>query len=179
MKVRVDELPDSGRVMHFHETEAWFSTRMRSGEDAGEITLARPINVDLELVPEAEQIKLNGQLQGAVRLRCSRCLQDYVLKLDEPIDLMLLHPLPAGTPEEIDLRPEDLDTRFFDGVTIDVDLIVAEQIFLALPQQPLCQPDCQGLCSGCGAYLNRETCKCEKRETASAFDVLQSVKLEK
>lgn len=179
MKVRVDELPDSGRVMHFHETEAWFSTRMRSGEDAGEITLARPINVDLELVPEAEQIKLNGQLQGAVRLRCSRCLQDYVLKLDEPIDLMLLHPLPADTPEEIDLRPEDLDTGFFDGVTIDVDLIVAEQIFLALPQQPLCQPDCQGLCSGCGADLNRETCKCEKRETASAFDVLRSVKLEK
>lgn len=177
MKVRVDELPDSGRVVHFHETDTWFSSRIRSGEDAGEITLARPINVDLELVPETEQIKLNGQLQGAVRLRCSRCLQDYVLKLDETIDL-LLHPLTADTPEEIDLRPEDLDTEFFDGVTIDVDLIVEEQIFLALPQQSLCQPDCQGLCSGCGADLNREACKCEKRETTSAFDVLRSVKLE-
>ena len=175
----MDELPDSGRVVHFHETEAWFSSRIRSGEDAGEITLARPINVDLEVVQEAEHIKLNGQLQGAVRLRCSRCVQDYVLKLDEPIDLMLLHPLPADTPEEIGLRPEDLDTGFFDGVTIDVDLIVAEQVFLALPQQPLCQPDCQGLCSGCGADLNREACKCEKRETTSAFDVLRTVKLEK
>jgi uncharacterized protein len=175
----VDELPDSGSVVHFHETEAWFSSRIRSGEDAGEITLARPINIDLEVIPEAEQIKLNGQLQGAVRLRCSRCLQDYVLKLDEPIDLMLLHRLPADTPEEIGLRPEDLDTGFFDGVTIDVDLIVAEQIFLALPQQPLCQSDCQGLCSGCGADLNREACQCEKRETTSAFDVLRSVKLEK
>jgi uncharacterized protein len=175
----VDELPDSGRVMHFHETEAWFSARIRSGEDVDEITLARPINVDLELVPEAEQIKLNGQLQGAVRLRCSRCLQDYLLELDEPIDLLLLYPLPADTPEEIDLRPEDLDTEFFDGVTIDVDGVVTEQIFLALPQQPLCQPDCQGLCSGCGADLNREPCKCEKKETTSPFDVLRSVKLEK
>ena len=179
MKVRVDELPDSGRVVHFHETDTWFSSRMRSGEDAGEIALAQPINVDLELVPEAEQIKLNGQLQGAVRLRCSRCLQDYVLKLDESVDLLLLHPLSADTPEEIDLRPEDLDKGFFDGVTIDVDLIVAEQIFLALPQQPICQADCQGLCSGCGADLNREACKCEKRETTSAFDVLRSMKLEK
>lgn len=178
MKVRVDELPDSGRVVHFHETDTWFSSKIRSGEDAGEITLAQPVNVDLELVPEAKQIKLNGQLQGAVRLRCSRCLQDYVLKLDEPIDLLLLHPLSADTPEEIDLRPEDLDKGFFDGVTIDVDLIVEEQIFLALPQQSLCQPDCQGLCSGCGADLNREACKCEKRETTSAFDVLRSVKLE-
>lgn len=178
MKVRVDELPDSGRVVHFHETDTWFSSKIRSGEDAGEITLAQPVNVDLELVPEAKQIKLNGQLQGAVRLRCSRCLQDYVLKLDEPIDLLLLHPLSADTPEEIDLRPEDLDTEFFDGVTIDVDLIVEEQIFLALPQQSLCQTDCQGLCSGCGADLNREACKCEKRETTSAFDVLRSVRLE-
>jgi uncharacterized protein len=179
LKVRVDELPDSGRVMHFHETEAWFSARIRSGEDADEIALARPINVDLELVPEAEQIKLNGQLQGEVRLKCSRCLQSYVLKLDETIDLLLLYPLPADTPEEIDLRPEDLDTEFFDGATIDVDRVVAEQIFLALPQQPLCRSDCQGLCSGCGADLNREACKCEKRETTSPFDVLRSVKLEK
>jgi uncharacterized protein len=99
--------------------------------------------------------------------------------LDEPVDLLLLHPLSADTPEEIDLRPEDLDKGFFDGVTIDVDLIVAEQIFLALPQQPICQADCQGLCSGCGADLNREACKCEKRETTSAFDVLRSMKLEK
>jgi uncharacterized protein len=179
LKVRVDELPDSGRVMHFHETDAWFSTRIRSGEDAAEIALARPINVDLELVPEAEQVKLKGQLGGAVRLTCSRCLQDYVLELNELIDLILLHPLPEDTAEEIGLRPEDLDTEFFDGVTIDVDRVVAEQIFLALPQQPLCQPDCQGLCSGCGADLNRETCKCEKSETTSAFDVLRSVKLEK
>jgi uncharacterized metal-binding protein YceD (DUF177 family) len=81
LKVRVDELPDSGRVVHFHETDTWFSSRIRSGEDVGEIALAQPINVDLELVPEAEQIKLNGQLHGAVRLRCSRCLQHYVLKL--------------------------------------------------------------------------------------------------
>jgi uncharacterized protein len=174
----VDELPDSGRVMHFHETDAWFSTRIRSREDADEIALARPINVDLELVPEAEQIKLKGQLQGALRLRCSRCLQDYVLELNEPIDLMLLHLLPEDTAEEIGLRPEDLDTGFFDGVTVDVDLIVSEQIFLALPQQPLCQPDCRGLCSGCGADLNREKCKCEKRESTSAFDILRSVKLE-
>ncbi|MBW2720773.1 MAG: hypothetical protein JRC67_00875, partial [Deltaproteobacteria bacterium] len=50
MKVRVDELPDSGRVVHFHETDTWFSSKIRSGEDAGEITLAQPVNVDLELV---------------------------------------------------------------------------------------------------------------------------------
>ena len=80
---------------------------------------------------------------------------------------------------EIDLQPEDLDTEFFDGVTIDVDLIVAEQIFLALPQKPLCQRECAGLCSGCGADLNREECKCEKIERGSVFQALRSVKIDK
>lgn len=178
MKVRVDELPDSGRVLHFHKTQAWFSSRMTSGEDAREIILVRPLNVELELIPEAGRIKLSGHLKGAVQVPCSRCLQDFVLDLNESIELTLLRPLPTDTPEEIDLRPEDLDTEFFDGVTIDVDFIVAEQIFLALPQKPLCHPDCQGLCSGCGAELNLESCRCEAKETVSVFDVLRSMKIE-
>jgi uncharacterized protein len=172
----VDELPDSGKVIHFHKTEPWLASRM---EGAREITLARPINVDLEVVQEADRIKLSGRLQGAVSIPCSRCLQDFVLNLNESIDFTLLRPLSADAPAELDLKPEDLDTEFFDGITIDVDLIVTEQIFLALPQKPLCEADCQGLCSGCGADLNREGCRCEKQEEGSAFAALRSVKIEK
>lgn len=178
MKVRVDELPDSGRAIHFHETEAWFSARMSSAEDVGEMALASPVNVDLELVPEAEHIRLSGRLQVTVRVACSRCLQDFTLELDETIPLTLLLPLPEDTGEEIDLRPQDLDTEFFDGEIVDIDLIVAEQIFLALPQRPLCQPDCQGLCSECGADLNRKACGCAKKELGSSFGALKAVKIE-
>jgi uncharacterized protein len=175
LKVRVDELPDVGRVIHFHKAEAWLASLT---ENDRELTLARPVEVDLELIPEADSIKLKGHLQGALRLVCSRCLQKFVLDLDETIDLTLLRYLSVDAPHEIDLRPEDLDTEFFDGVTIDVDLIVAEQIFLALPQKPLCKTDCAGICSGCGADLNREACRCEKIDSISAFDALRSVKIE-
>lgn len=178
MKVRVDELPESGRVIHFHETAAWFSSRMNSAEDAREISLERAVSVDLELISEKDQVKLSGHLQTTVRVACSRCLQDYTVELDEGIELVLLRFVPEDTPEEVDLLPQELDTEFYDGVTIDVDLIVTEQIFLALPQKPLCQPECSGLCSGCGADLNRESCRCEKREAGSAFDALRSMKLE-
>jgi len=148
-------------------------------EDVREIALTRPVEVDLELIPEADSIKLRGRLQGAAQVACSRCLQDFVLDLDETIDFSLLRPPSADAPYEIDLRPEDLDTEFFDGVTIDVDLIVAEQIFLALPQKPLCQSDCAGLCSGCGAELNREACQCKKIDRVSVFDALRSMKIDK
>ena len=168
----MDELPDTGRVIHFHKTDAWLASMT---EGTREITLARPVEVDLELIPETDRIKLRGHLQGALQVACSRCLQDFVLDLDE---ITLLRPLSVDAPYEIDLRPEDLDTEFFDGVTIDVDLIVAEQVFLALPQKPLCQPDCGGLCSGCGAELNREACRCEKIDRVSVFDALRAVKID-
>lgn len=150
---------------------------MEATEDAREITLARPVNVDLELIPETGQVRLSGHLRTAVRLACSRCLQDFVVELDESMDMVLLRPLPAETPEEIDLRPQDLDTEFYDGVTIDVDLIVAEQIFLAIPQKPLCEPNCRGICLGCGVDLNQESCRCENKASGSAFDVLRSMKI--
>jgi uncharacterized protein len=172
----VDELPDTGRVIHFHKADTWLASMI---EKPPEITLARPIEVDLELIPETDSIKLRGHLRGALQVVCSRCLQDFVLDLDEIMDFNLLRSLPADAPYEIDLQPRDLDTEFFDGVTIDVDLIVAEQIFLALPQKPLCQPDCGGLCSRCGADLNREECRCEKIERVSVFDALRSVKIDK
>jgi uncharacterized protein len=174
----VDELPESGRAIHFHETAAWFSNRLSSVEDVREITLFRPVDVKLELIPEKEQVKLRGNLQTTVRLACSRCLRDFVSELDESIELILLRSLPEDTPEEIDLRPQDLDTEFYDGVSIDVDLIVAEQIFLSLPQKPLCQPHCQGICPGCGADLNHKSCRCERKETGSVFEVLKSVRID-
>jgi uncharacterized protein len=146
-------------------------------EGTQEITLAAPIDVDLDLLPQKDGIKLSGLLRGAVKVLCSRCLQEFVLDLDEVIDFMLLAPLPPDAPEEIDLKSEDLDTEFFDGVTIDVDHIVTEQIFLALPQRPLCRPECKGLCPGCGVDLNVESCRCERSETGSPFDVLRSMKI--
>ena len=176
MKVRVSELPESGRVIHFHETEGWFSTRV---DDTREITLVSPVRVNLELIPEKERVKFAGHLQTKVRLSCSRCLQDIVSELDETIELDLLRSLPEDTPEEVDLRPQDLDTEFYDGETIDVDLIVVEQIFLALPQKPLCQQECNGLCSGCGVDLNHDSCRCENKTAGSAFDALRSLKIEK
>ena len=178
MKVKVDDLRESGKVFHFHQTVDWFSSRMGSTEEARELALAQPVSADLEIVLDLQQVKLSGRLQTAVRLVCSRCLQNFIINLDEPISLSLLRPVLSETPLEIDLRPQDLDTEFHDGVTIDVDSIITEQIFLALPQKPLCHRNCLGLCPGCGIDLNHESCLCVKRETGSAFEALRTVKID-
>ena len=43
----------------------------------------------------------------------------------------------------------------------DLEQLMREQFYLALPMKPLCREDCQGLCVVCGANLNRATCDCK------------------
>jgi uncharacterized protein len=176
LKVRVDELPEAGRSCHFHRNAAWFLEMMSSADDGRHIRLARPVNADVELTPEQERVKVNGRVQAALLLLCSRCLREYTFEIDESFSLVLLKPGPEDTPADVDLRPEDLDTEQFDGVTIDLDRIVGEEILLALPQHGVCSPACKGLCGGCGADLNREPCTCPEKARPCPFAALQNLK---
>jgi DUF177 domain-containing protein len=43
---------------------------------------------------------------------------------------------------------------------LDLSSWARDAIALALPEKILCREDCAGLCSGCGANLNTEECRC-------------------
>ena len=57
-------------------------------------------------------------------------------------------PQPKWTSEgaEIELRYEDMEVAYYDGINFDVDLMVLEQIELAIPMKFVCREDCKGLC---------------------------------
>lgn len=176
LKVRVDELPEVGRLFHFHRKETWFLEIMSSADDCRDIKLASPVNADMELIPEGAQVKVKGRVRAALLLLCSRCLREYTFEIDESLSLVLLKPRLEEVPAEVDLRPEDLDTEHFDGLTIDLDRIVGEEILLALPQKGVCSPECKGLCPGCGVDLNREPCTCPDKAKVSGFAALKVLK---
>ena len=71
---------------------------------------------------------------------------------------------------------EDLAYEFFDGEVIEIDQLVAEQIFLTLPVKVLCSEECKGLCPGCGANLNDEACRCKVDDRKSPFAKLVAIK---
>ena len=176
MKVRVDELPEAGRLFHFHRDAAWFREMMGSPDGASDMDLARPVNADLELVPERAQVRVSGRVTATLLLLCSRCLRQYTFEVDETISVLLLKPRPEDIRAEVDLRAEDLDTEQFDGETIDLDRVVGEEVLLALPQKGVCSPACKGLCAGCGADLNRERCTCAAQGKVSPFAALKALK---
>jgi uncharacterized protein len=51
---------------------------------------------------------------------------------------------------------EDDDEIFaMDGDLADIETPIRDAVVLAMPLNPLCKPDCQGLCSECGERLEK------------------------
>ena len=176
MRIRIDEIPESGRFLHFH----WDEERLKEylpPEDPHGIALERPVNVDLEVLKERDHIHIRGSIKGVLRVFCHRCLEPFLWTLNETVDTFLVEEQSAPVDEEeVELEREDLEYEFFDGEVIEMDRLVAEQIFLALPVKSLCSETCRGLCPSCGANLNSESCRCEKKDKDSPFSVLESIK---
>ncbi len=176
MRIRVDEIPDSGKVLRFR----WEENRLRDlmpPDDPTDLEMVRPLQVNLELQKRKDHIEVKGTIETELRLACHRCLQPFLWTLDEKVDTILLKEQPvAEEDDELELDREDLDFDFFDGEVIDVDQMVAEQVFLALPYKVLCSESCRGLCARCGADLNVEECTCVESASDSPFARLKALK---
>jgi uncharacterized protein len=61
-----------------------------------------------------------------------------------------------------------------DGM-VDIAEPTREQIWVSLPLQPLCRPDCKGLCAQCGINLNHESCTCQEESIDSRFAILEEL----
>ena len=175
MRVRVDEIPESGRFIHYHLTRERFN-ELFTGEEQPPFTLESPLNVDLEIIRHPDHIRVEGTLRAGLDMTCGRCLTRYPWVLDEKVEVFLFEKVSAPHEEEVELEDEELDYEFFDGEVIDVDQLVAEQIFLAVPLKSLCTEDCKGICSRCGANLNEGECECGDQSGNNPFTVLADLK---
>jgi uncharacterized protein len=177
MRIRVDEIPDAGKFLRFH----WEESRLRHllpPDDPMPIALERPVEVDLEIHKLTDHVRVTGNIQAAIQIACHRCLEIYSLPLEQQVDAFLVKTeRKEASEDDVELEAEELEYEFFDGDVIDIDLLVAEQIFLALPLKALCAEECKGICPRCGANLNTEACNCPKNKKTSPFAGLSSVKL--
>jgi DUF177 domain-containing protein len=88
----------------------------------------------------ALRLRFATQLTGP----CVRCLEDAASDLE--IDAREVDQAPA--------EDEELRSPYVADGDLDVDRWANDALVLALPAQPLCRPDCAGLCSVCGESLN-------------------------
>ncbi len=123
--------------------------------------------------------RLEGALEGEVRMECVRCLEPFRFRIGTALDLVFLpegadsryHSATSGSARgrsggEQGLDPDDMNVSFFTGDRLVLAETVWEQSHLALPFQPVCSPGCRGLCPGCGGNRNlASVCRCDAADS--------------
>ena len=135
--------------------------------------LADPVSADFVLSHRDRDLRISGKVVTAIRFKCSRCAKEFLRPFSASFELNYL-PQPdwAKRGDEIELKYEEMDVGYYDGVRFDVDLMVLEQIELGMPMKYVCRENCKGLCDQCGADLNDGPCLCKKEETDSRLSGL-------
>lgn len=106
--------------------------------------------------------RVTGTVKTTLQLECGRCLESFPLPVDSAFELRYVPQSDEAAVEaEREITEDDLTTAFYSEGMLDLIDLIREQFQLALPMKPLCAESCHGLCSECGANLNRTTCDCK------------------
>ncbi len=109
------------------------------------------IELDLRLEAVMEGVLVSGDVRASAAGECVRCLDAIVVDIEVELTELYVYPERARVAEE-DGDEED-EVRELDGDLVDVEPAIRDTLVPALPFQPLCRPDCPGLCVECGAHL--------------------------
>lgn len=96
---------------------------------------------------------------------CAKCNKPLIKHATVPVRHILLNHAESDDNDEFIV---------LDGMRMELDELVSEDIYLAVPSRFLCKDDCKGLCGICGADLNVEQCDC-KVSGDSRWDVLKDL----
>jgi uncharacterized protein len=174
--VNIANIPDEGLAFQAEVT----ATQLQLPPTT-EVELSTPIQVQGWLTKVAEQVYFQGTVHGMLAAPCSRCLDIIHSAFTAAMRVVYLPPstrLQIEGEEGVDAE-EELDLYMHDGTTLDLRPPVHDNVLLAFPVQPLCRPDCAGLCQVCGENRNEVSCTCQETEGDPRFALLKQLQFPK
>lgn len=124
------------------------------------LELVKPVAVNLVVTNLGNRVTVQGHAHCEFVAECSRCLERVPDSLDVEISEQFLTTRRPQTDEAPSDDEEDEDLPVLDGDGIDGTELVTAAVISQLPMQPLCSPECKGLCPECGENLNVSACRC-------------------
>ncbi len=103
--------------------------------------------LDLRLESVTEGVLVSGTAAAGTSGECVRCLRPVTGSVLARIQELYAY-ADSTTDETTD---EDEIGRLY-GDLLDLEPVLRDAVVLALPNHPLCRPDCPGLCPDCGVY---------------------------
>lgn len=144
----------------------------------GGISFVKPVHARIHATQAGETVLIDGSVATAIRVPCSRCLEPFDLNLETQFTTTAIPEKPslvgADTADEVELTADEIEVIVYSGESIELGNEIAQQVIMALPFKPLCRESCKGLCSHCGADLNRAPCRCHRQRADSPFAVLKT-----
>jgi uncharacterized protein len=107
-----------------------------------------------------QDIRLVGDWDTAVELRCARCLEPVTREIQQEFDLLYRPQGVDAGPSERHLADADVEIGYYTGGGVLLEDVLKEQVLLAAPVKVTCREDCRGLCPHCGANRNAQHCDC-------------------
>jgi len=129
-------------------------------EEGDPYRIVAPVELAFDIHKDKDKFRLVGRTVTELELGCSRCLEPFRLPVNAEFDLRYLPASEASKEAEREIEENDLETSYYRDDQIDLNELLREQFYLALPMKPLCQEDCKGLCAQCGTNLNTGSCTC-------------------
>ncbi len=152
----------------------WWVADENSSQIAG---IETPLKVRIDISRAGSRYVLEGSLEGVILVNCDRCLTPFPRELGFKFNVYLTPPPDDVDKAEIELMEEDMEVFFVRDEMADLDEIIREQIYLALPLKNICHDNCLGLCPKCGCNLNKEKCECEQEKGHPGLLALKDLKL--
>ena len=103
--------------------------------------------LDIELRAESvdDGILITGEIQSVAVGECGRCLEPINEEIHQKFQELYLYQ------NRTSANPDDDEEIFaMEGDEADIEIPIRDAIILAMPLNPLCEADCEGLCSECG-----------------------------
>ena len=142
-------------------------------------TILDGLAVSGSAVPPGERVQVAVELQavndaivvvGTVRTvwtgACRRCLKGAGGEIV------------AEVQEIYERDPVEGETRLLRETTIDLAEMARDAVLLELPNAPLCEDDCAGLCPTCGVDRNETACDCAEAEPDPRWSALSDLRFE-
>lgn len=98
---------------------------------------------------------LQAKFQCNIKTECVRCLTETIVPLQTEFDELYAFTVRSVSESGL-ILPEDGH--------IDLEPLIREYLTLEIPIQPLCKPDCKGLCVECGENLNVRMCEHQTKQ---------------
>ena len=117
------------------------------GIDVLRVPEGSPVEIDLRLEAVMEGVLVTGTARAGLEGECARCLEpirDDVEAGFQELYVYIEHQTSHDEDDDVSRLQDDL---------VDLEPQLRDAVVLELPFQPMCEPNCPGLCPECGARL--------------------------